>query len=269
MTAQESIDAIERDRKRRERELLLLFLLIMGQTRRYAIHAIRLGIEPINAMRTVWLGSEHFRGIVTPMARVMADAHIAGYERAANMVGTETPAPASESLVWYYTPKAQVAAEQMLGTMSAKVSTALSGVSDPKAVIITIRQAFEDGGYTVENPTALERGAEVAVVQSGNDGAANAMQQPDTRHYGYRHYSVLDKGTTAICRQRDKITLPRDSNYWKQNWPALHFGCRSIVLPWMQEGTWSTVPNNLAPPAEGFGVMPNYLWAGLERAAAA
>lgn len=268
MTAQESIDAIERERVRRERELAVILALLSLQTRRYAVHAVKLGGDPLDAMRQVWLGSDHFRGVVKPMARVMADSHITGYLRAARMVGTEAPAPEATSLVSYYTPRAQQQASQMLETLSQRVSGDLAGIYDGKQQIITIRKSFADGGYTVENPTALERGAEMAVVQSGNDGAANAMQQPDAKHYGYRHYSILDKGTTLICRQRDKITLPRDSNYWKQNWPALHFGCRSIVLPWLEDGPWSTVPNNLTPPAPGFGVMPSYLWTGLERAAA-
>ena len=67
-----------------------------------------------------------------------------------------------------------------------------------------------------------------------------------------RHYSVLDKGTTTICRERDGLTLPADDPYWQRGIPTLHWNCRSIVME-APKGAKASDWRPVTPPQAGFG----------------
>lgn len=41
--------------------------------------------------------------------------------------------------------------------------------------------------------------------------------------------AVLDKKTTKLCKDFDRITLPVDHHFWAQFYPPNHWGCRSTV----------------------------------------
>jgi len=58
---QNAIDQIEADRKRRERELLWLLILLVDDSRVHAQHAVRLGVDPVVAARNVILASRLHR----------------------------------------------------------------------------------------------------------------------------------------------------------------------------------------------------------------
>lgn len=265
MTTPEAIDKIDRERRRREKELLILLLLLTGQTRLYAIRALRLGHDPLAAMQTVWLGNAHFRGVVKPIARAMAEAHANAFQRTAKMIDVDPASIDQVALRIAMEQPAGIAANQMLDTMRYHVGG--SGVFELPAPeqAAALRQVFEDAGYTAENPTALERAAEAQIVQADASGVAEAANDPTANHSGYRHHSILDKGTTKICNERDGLTLPKDDPYWQRNWPRLHFGCRSIVLPYFGDGPWSKVYPT-TPPAPGFGIMPLFHYSKLSAA---
>ncbi len=39
----------------------------------------------------------------------------------------------------------------------------------------------------------------------------------------------MDDRTTVICQERNGVTLPQSDRWWLDNWPPLHFNCRSSV----------------------------------------
>ena len=87
---QSRIDAIEADRRKRERELLALLLLLCGQAERYTIAAVRLGHDPVPTVRDVIGGNPDLDlpGGTSAIAEASRDAFTAGYRRAARQGGT-------------------------------------------------------------------------------------------------------------------------------------------------------------------------------------
>jgi uncharacterized protein with gpF-like domain len=72
---------------------------------------------------------------------------------------------------------------------------------------------------------------------------------------GLRHVSTVDDRTTAICLERDGLQLPLDDPYWQSNTPALHFRCRSVLVPLTHDFEPSArLPT--VPPMAGFGAAP-------------
>lgn len=279
MPDETDIDRAEKDRKRRERELLLFLLLLGWRCRREVLNAIRLDTDPLNALALVWLGSPHFVGAVKPIANAMADAHAAGYRRVGRMIGETasdvggrlgtapagTPesdiggrlrpaAGAVDTLPGIYRPAAQNAATLAYETMQHRLLASLSTAVAPDARIDAAKQAFVDGGWDKSNPRTLTTVAETVIVQAYGAGMfAAGMDSPNVK--GFRHRSILDTGTTRICSQRDGLTLPKNDLYWLRGFAPLHFGCRSLLVPVMSIGPWSTwLPTE--PPAPGFGYPP-------------
>jgi SPP1 gp7 family putative phage head morphogenesis protein len=79
---------------------------------------------------------------------------------------------------------------------------------------------------------------------------------------------IEDGRQTEICRIRSGTILPATHPFWKQNWPPLHFRCRSTVRAVFQEEVdllreadpkWTSTPETKIatdPAAQGFGANP-------------
>lgn len=246
---EEQIALVERDRRHQERELLLLLLLLASQSRRYAVSAVRLGHSPTQAIRDVWAGNEDLDlpGLPAALAEQLAAAHVAGYRRASAFVGNRGASPVSPD----YSAFASQSVERMTTALQRRVNDALAkvegGATDRAKAV---RQAFADGGYTAERPAALVGATVTLVVSAYGAGMAEAYDDADVEML--RHHSVLDAGTTEICNEREGLTLPRTDPYWQWNWPSLHFGCRSIVLP-APHGAEASDWRPTTPPSPGFG----------------
>lgn len=250
----EKIEAIERDRRRKEEELLALLLGFLALAQRLAGHAVLLDASPADAVLRVWLGSPRtgFPGAAPALANVMMKSHAAGMARGAGFVGGTKPTP-SDVPFDLYRGMAQTMAEQSGETLRQAVSDAVATTDDPRQQAKMIRQAFRDGGYTAENPYAVQRIATGAIMRSYGLGLWNAYQLADLR--GFKHVSVVDSSTTEICLERDGLELSKDDPYWLTGWPPLHFSCRSSVLPVLHRENWSdSYPTTPATP--GFGTIP-------------
>lgn len=257
---QSAIDQIEEDRQRREREMLLLFLILFGTATRHAAMAIRLGHDPIAASRNVIMGNPRLGlpGLPAPMARLMAAAHSDGLRRAELLAGSQPSAAESTSIDRYYGP-AQRMASRMADTLGGKIDEAVRGDTDSNArgVAGEVQDVIARDGYGKENPYLLETVSERIVIDAHGAGMWDGWQRPELndRLRGFVHHSQIDDATTAICRHRDGYARPKDDPYWRWNWPALHWGCRSIILPAWKDREWSLVAPTI-PAAEGFGQAP-------------
>lgn len=250
---QAETDRIERERKKRERELLLLLLLLASASHTHAIAAIRLGHEPLQAIRDVWLGNDalDLPGIVPALQEALIDAHAAGYQRASKLIGEEPPVEPPDVLEDVYQPQAQQAAQQMTDTLVKRVGAGLDLSGSIAKQIRSVGIAFEQSGYNAANPSSLAGAATMNVLSAYGGGMATAYFSAVGDGF-LKHFSVLDPATTPICRPRDGLVFKRRNPFWRQNFPPLHWGCRSIVAPTktaIRESNW--LPT--IPPAPGFG----------------
>jgi hypothetical protein len=121
------------------------------------------------------------------------------------------------------------------------------------------------GGFSRANHSGLEIVAEQAVLTAHNGGMFAGYRSPHVspKLIGFRHLSVVDERTTDICREREGLTLKASDSYWLQNWPLLHWRCRSAVRAIFEgehfgESNWRPA----TPPMQGFGLAPVSVWLG-------
>lgn len=265
---QDNVDRIERDRRRRERELLALLLALLATSRSHAIHADRLGHDAAAAATTVLLGDNggFFVGMAPLIVAAQDEAYDAGFRRAARLTGTmpipEIDAGQKQAAIAEFQGDAQQTARELADTISAGIRDVTRKAMGPKEELEAMRFVFRKGQLTREHPGRLEARSTAAILEAYNAGLWAGYFNPFIRPkvVALRHVSVIDNSTTAICRERHGITLPVTDDYWLSNWPGLHWGCRSCVLPILVGQKWE--PTHYRPindPQPGFGQAPAFV----------
>lgn len=246
---QSQIDAIERDRRKRERELLALLLLFFGDAINHAAYAVRLGHSAQAAASNVLLGNPSLglMGLATPLCRLLATTYADGIIRAYRMSDTPPPEPATlmPGAMEIYRPAAQGIANTLSNTLSAKIDAIMDGDG---MVGLTARQTstllkslLKSGGYgygmkpdgTRTDPYLIETTTELAIVNAHGAGMSIGSDAPEValKIWGFKFVAVLDEVTTKICKKCNGTRLPRGDIWFKTHTPSMHFNCRSALLP--------------------------------------
>lgn len=276
------IDAIERDRRKRERELLALLLLFFGDAINHAAYAVRLGHSPQVAASSVILGNPllGLMGLATPLGRLLATTYADGVNRAYRMSGTPPPDPSTliPGAMEIYRPAAQGMANMLSNTLSAKIDAAMSadgmtGLTARQASTL-LKSLLKSGGYgygvkpdgTRSGPYLLETTTELAVVNAHGAGMSVGSDAPEValKIWGFKFVAVLDDVTTKICKTCNGTRLPRGDIWFKTHTPSMHFGCRSALLP-----IYHGAANAYATDAPDIDPMPGFgrPWFGMGIAA--
>lgn len=123
---------------------------------------------------------------------------------------------------------------------------------------------IEAWGDTVTNPSHRLQTIYNTNVQSAYAAGRHAqMTDPDvlkSRPY-WLYDSVLDSGTTELCRTLNGTILPADDPFWQTHYPPNHFGCRAGVRTLTTKGAERRGGVTPAPPslpaAPGFRSLPS------------
>jgi hypothetical protein len=265
----DQVDQIERDRKRREAELLLALIVLSTDARRFITAGIRdgHGIPDLT-----------MRKLAPIILDSMADAHVAGLRRAGALAGVELiprgvateDLPEYEAAARLYVPAARAKAEEirraLAGLATAAVTEAMrTGTSPTRAVAAS----WTRWGWTKGDPASVDPGA------TGKPGWSVAGHATDAVLAGYNggifagynagpvaerltaleHRSVVDRRTSDICRDRHRLVLPASDPYWLTNWVSLHRRCRSVIVPHFRPIAYSDWRPTV-PPEPGFGAAP-------------
>ncbi|MCF7952385.1 MAG: minor capsid protein, partial [Spirochaetaceae bacterium] len=95
-----------------------------------------------------------------------------------------------------------------------------------------------------------------------NYNAGRAMRFEKNRPEYLEFIGIEDSRQTGICEARSGVVRPYDDPWWKENWPPLHFQCRSTVRGIYPEEatarglTATDIPEGLDPSQKGFGANP-------------
>lgn len=247
MTEAERIDIQRRDR---EAALLLALALLWDDSRTAALRTVSLGFDPAQSVRNIWMGSPKLKlpGAAIDIQQAMAEAHIAGAGTALRLAGLEPARTATEGeLADFYQPEASEAVGRLLGRLIPAVEEAEQSGDTLTERRASMKLVFDKPGTYLKPPSTQ------LILQGYGDGMSDVMlNHPDEDDFLLTHHTIVDEGTTKICFQRKGLTLPRSEGYWKTNWPSLHFGCRSVVLP-AEKGAKVSDWLPTIPPAPGFG----------------
>lgn len=240
---------IEDARRKREDELTLLLLLLIG----HAAEPNDITPDTFIAALTLMLLTIGAAEIAHSMALIHTDAF--------NLYADNLEQPSIEYLVTKYRPAADLAAQAVLDSL--KQAMTVTPISTTGTTPLTLAGLLKSAGYTPANPETLQTGVELNIVAAGNAGAiASAIAMNDSQKnkpglakiMALRHVSTLDNRTTIICTERNGLTLEFNDPYWSTNCPPLHFRCRSVLYPLMVDRLSTNLPK--MPPADGFGGTP-------------
>lgn len=262
MTREEQIEQVERDRRDREEAALLLLLALATRARRRVNSAIRNGSDWRLVLAAVLLGDESIDqpGGIGLLALIMADSHMAAVERTGRLVGVEVAAEETrEQLVRRYEPRAREVLDRIRQSLDRNIAAALDSAVDADRIsadVIAAGGAFKVTGFSPDASQGAQTEATAAVTIAYAGGMGEAYDRPEVQAVmtGLRFVNPLDDRTTGVCRSRAGVTLPLDHPWWFANWPPLHFGCRSVVLPLTGSGVkFTQTPPVLPLPEPGWG----------------
>jgi SPP1 gp7 family putative phage head morphogenesis protein len=261
---QQAVDRIEADRKRHEKELAILLMLLTDDARHHAQSAVRLGVDPVAAARNVIIGAGHLDqpGLADALSERMFQAYVSGVRRAFRMAGIDpeaslAPIEQAEIVVRrQYEVDAIRATQDLYRRFVERVTRALQAdyYATVNATVRAIREELKAGGMTRINPSALELQATTLVLRAYQDGYGAGWSQPQVavKVKGFRYVAVIDDRTTAVCRAYNGVQLPADHEWFKTHAPPCHFNCRSTYRPlWNDFEPTTLIPN--VEPAAGWG----------------
>jgi SPP1 gp7 family putative phage head morphogenesis protein len=261
MTIAEQVAAVERDRTRRETGLKLFLLALADKSRSFVNKAIRIGSGWSIVLRAVLMGDEQLdqQGGIPILSRAMAETHLAGVSRVGRLLGVPVaPRRAIEDLTTVYRPRAYDALESIRGTLEGAIDDGLREAAEADRINADIRavtEAYRAKGWTADNPYGAETAATAVVTQSYAGGMREAYADDAVVAVmtGLRFVAVLDEATTGICRARAGVIRPLNDDWLTRNFPPLHFGCRSLVLPTTGNVKFTENPPEFPPPDPGWG----------------
>lgn len=139
---------------------------------------------------------------------------------------------------------AAVSGEDAIRDVQALYADALkSGRSAPE-VMQDVDQLLERAGVAATNPYYLELHYRNNMMSSYNGG--RWLQIADNELVEYLIYlSVLDDGTTELCRHLDNVTKPKNDPFWTTYYPPNHHKCRGIVSP-LSGPQYEAIPSDVA-----------------------
>jgi hypothetical protein len=274
---QSQFDAIERDRKRRERDTLLLLLLYASRAQRLIVGHLRDAGDDATELDVL---HPKMSVAVEPLQRAQAEAWAQAHKRVGDISDEDLIAAGLLAIDSEYYDQALPLFEQpardivsgIAGRLSDVARQAVADKFSGENAADVVRKAFVAGGWTAREPSsvdseltgkpawAVRTEATDAIIKAYNGGFYEGMEDPriKVKLTAYRHVSVLDDRTSDICRERGMIlpggiTLPIFHSYWNKNWAPLHFLCRSMILPCFGEVEFSTVfPVTQAEPGWGY-----------------
>lgn len=252
---------IERERKERERELLALLLLLFEGAYRRARNAVEFGLDPFAAARDAVLGNMVLMipGGIERLAQQLAEAEAEGYARVQRMLGVRITRIEVKPN-GYHRGLAHKSLSRALGRLQVQLYLELGRTPgrDAKSRQKAVRAAFEGSGLVMSATSKawlLENEATAIGTLVYAGGMQGGYARPDVVAVltGLRFVNPLDERTTGICRSRHGVILPLDHPWWFTNWPPLHFGCRSIVLPLTRKVKFTENPPASPAPDLGWG----------------
>lgn len=257
-----------------------LYLRIGGDYERSLMRAARLLLEDLAEQVTRAADAEAVKvssqlaknlersifGWLTAAARYGGDDARQTLERleAPRLVRSDGGFVSASSVLQYLTDKAFTATkaftEDMLEAARYVLINGLLGEKAPAQIVEELHRALEKMvPADVEAPTSAHVATLVrtTLTDAFNASRRAVFEDPELKGFveAYEFSAVLDDRTTPICRELDGKVWPVGHPNWQRYTPALHFNCRSLLVPVVAGDEWKESPDELpggVAPAPGF-----------------
>ncbi|WP_367971596.1 phage minor head protein [Vibrio scophthalmi] len=124
---------------------------------------------------------------------------------------------------------ASVMGEDSMQRVKKYYTDALALGQSKSEVMQSIDGLLSRAGITESNPYYLELHYRNNMMSAYNFGRWTQVEHNELVEY-LMYSSVLDDGTTELCKHLDKTVKPKSDSFWKKYYPPNHHKCRAIVM---------------------------------------
>ncbi len=123
---------------------------------------------------------------------------------------------------------ANVSSIDAVNRVKKRYEDALESGASRSETLGNIRQLLEQEGISEANPYWLELHYRNNMMTAYNSGRWTQIAHNDLVEF-LVYSSVLDSGTTELCRKLDGVIKPKDDPFWESFYPPNHHKCRATV----------------------------------------
>lgn len=125
---------------------------------------------------------------------------------------------------------ASVSSEQAVAQVQGLYREALASGQSSSETMQQVGQFLEQAGVSTANPWYLELHYRNNMMAAYSAGRWAQVENNDLVEY-LIYLSVMDSGTTTLCRHLDRTVKPKGDPFWRKYWPPNHHKCRATVSP--------------------------------------
>lgn len=123
---------------------------------------------------------------------------------------------------------ANVSSIDAVNRVKKRYEDALESGASRSETLGNIRQLLEQEGISQANPYWLELHYRNNMMTAYNSGRWTQIANNDLVEF-LVYSSVLDSGTTELCRKLDGVIKPKNDPFWESFYPPNHHKCRATV----------------------------------------
>ncbi len=138
---------------------------------------------------------------------------------------------------------ANVSSIDAVNRVKKRYEDALESGASRSETLGNIRQLLEQEGISEANPYWLELHYRNNMMTAYNSGRWTQIAHNDLVEF-LVYSSVLDSGTTELCRKLDGVIKPKTDPFWKKYYPPNHHKCRATVSV-LSRKQFDALPNSI------------------------
>jgi SPP1 gp7 family putative phage head morphogenesis protein len=247
-TVPREVRLIDRERRAIANAGIAVAKKLARQARIYASNARRLGRDPVDVANAVFLGDRHTEHAtaIDVLTRVMVVSHLQGRRRSIINARAHIGEPIQLDRAEWLEDKEEylllllLMTREELAALYAEYEPIAQRLMEEATVPLVdrieggsvreIREAFDDAGFSPDDPFSIQNVFTTAGVRAYEDGRIAGWNIPQVSEalYGFRYSAVLDNRTTVLCRTLDGMIAPQDDPVWITLSPPNHWSCRSV-----------------------------------------
>ena len=127
-----------------------------------------------------------------------------------------------------FTISAVIGEESMVRIQRHYIDALATGASKPE-VMQNIDALLSKAGISESNPYWLDLHYRNNMMTAYNVGRWTQVEHNDVIEY-LMYSSVMDNGTTELCKHLDQMVKPKNDPFWRKYYPPNHHKCRAIVM---------------------------------------
>lgn len=127
-----------------------------------------------------------------------------------------------------FTIAAVISEESMVRVKQHYIEALTNGISKPE-VMQNIDELLSKAGISESNPYWLDLHYRNNMMTAYNVGRWTQVEHNEVIEY-LMYSSVMDNGTTKLCRHLDQMVKPKNDTFWRKYYPPNHHKCRAIIM---------------------------------------